>query len=394
MNISVNKAIRHISQDISYEEAVASAEGAHYAINFLNKVKLRAGEKAMVNGGTGAIGSSLIQLLKFHGLQVVATGPTEHLEKLLSLGAERAIDYKLQDFTQDDEKYDYVFDSVGKSTFGKCERLLTDNGIYISSELGPYSQNPFLAVTTTFSEGKKVRFPLPLDIPKSLKIVSELLETGKYKPLIDRSYSMHEVKEAFEYVMSRGENWQCHSQYCSKMISLFRKTRRWLINQNKFGRYILYAIGEVVLIVIGILIALGINNWNQRKATEDREQFYLAALKEEFLQSRVKLQNLIGVNRLNYEGAKKIAGFISDTSRRPSEKELSELLYSSFSYEIDYNPNNSLLTELINSGQLKGYFECWFTQKSYFMGIFYSKYTSAGIQLERSEGENAGYFQE
>ena len=137
------------------------------------------------------------------------------------------------------------------------------------------------------------------------------------------------------------------------MISLFRKTRKWLVNQNKFGRYMLYAVGEVVLIVIGILIALGINNWNQRRITEDREQFYLAALKEEFLQSRVKLQNLIEVNRLNYEGAKKIAGFISDTSRRPSEKELSELLYSSFSYEIDYNPNNSLLNELINSGRLK-----------------------------------------
>ena len=202
MSISLNKAIRHIPQGISYEEAAASAEGAHYAINFLNKVKLRAGEKAIVNGGTGAIGSALIQLLKFHGLQVVATGPTEHLEKLLSLGAERAIDYKLHDFTQDEEKFDYVFDSVGKSTFGNCKKLLVDNGIYISSELGPYSQNPFLAVTTTFSEGKKVRFPLPLNIPESLKMVSELLETGKYKPLIDRSYSMHEVKQAFEYVMS------------------------------------------------------------------------------------------------------------------------------------------------------------------------------------------------
>lgn len=137
------------------------------------------------------------------------------------------------------------------------------------------------------------------------------------------------------------------------MISLFRRTRRWLLRQNKIGRYMLYAAGEVILIVIGILIALGINNWNQSRMMKDREQFYLAGLKEEFTQSRIKLENLIQVNRLNYKGARKIAGFISDPAVRPEEPELSELLYNSFSYEINYNPNNSLLNELINSGRLK-----------------------------------------
>lgn len=202
MSISVSKAIRHIPVGFSYTDAAASVEGAHYAINFLNKVKLRAGEKAMVNGGTGAIGSSLIQLLKYHGLEVVATGPAEHLETLRSLGAKRVIDYKTQDFTRDEEKFDYVFDSVGKSTFGECKRLLVNDGIYISSELGPYSQNPFLAISTTFSEGKKVRFPLPVNITNSLKIISELMESGNYRPLIDRSYPMDQVKEAFEYAMT------------------------------------------------------------------------------------------------------------------------------------------------------------------------------------------------
>ncbi|MCM8569859.1 NAD(P)-dependent alcohol dehydrogenase [Gramella jeungdoensis] len=202
MSIPVSKTIRHIPLGFSYRDAAASVEGAHYAINFLNKVKLRAGEKAMVNGGTGAIGSSLIQLLKYHGLEVVATGPAEHIETLRSLGAKRVIDYKTQDFTRDEEKFDYVFDSVGKSTFGECKRLLVKDGIYISSELGPYSQNPFLAISTTFSEGKKVRFPLPVNIPESLKIISELIESGNYRPLIDRSYPMEQVKEAFEYVMT------------------------------------------------------------------------------------------------------------------------------------------------------------------------------------------------
>ncbi len=202
LSIPVTKAVRKIPAGISYQDAVASAEGAHYAINFINKVKLRAGEKAMINGGTGSIGSSLIQLLKYYGLVVVATGSTNHLEKLRLLGASRVINYETHDFTQDEEKFDYVFDSVGKSTFGKCKRLLVKDGIYISSELGPYYQNPFLAISTTFSEGKKVRFPLPQNIPESLSIISELLGSGDYKPLIDRSYSIEQVRDAFKYVMS------------------------------------------------------------------------------------------------------------------------------------------------------------------------------------------------
>ncbi|MCP9199030.1 NAD(P)-dependent alcohol dehydrogenase [Gramella sp. GC03-9] len=201
-SIPVKKAITKIPEGISFEEAVASAEGAHYAINFINKVKLRAGEKALVNGGTGAIGSALIQLLKFFGLKVVATGPTGQLDKLKDLGVERLIDYKIDDFVQDNEKFDYVFDAVGKSDFGKCKRLLVDDGIYISSELGPYSQNPFLAITTTFSEGKKVRFPLPQNTTASLKLICGLLKSGDFRPLIDRSFDLQDVKEAFSYVMT------------------------------------------------------------------------------------------------------------------------------------------------------------------------------------------------
>ncbi|MUP44916.1 NAD(P)-dependent alcohol dehydrogenase [Gramella sp. BOM4] len=201
-SVSVKKAIRLIPDGISFEQAVASAEGAHYAINFINKVKLHKGERALVNGGTGAIGSALIQLLKYYGLKVVATGPTEHLDKLTEIGADRNINYQKEDFTKDQGKFDYVFDSVGKSTFGDCKSLLVEDGIYISSELGPYSQNPFLAISTTFSEGKKVRFPLPQNTPASLELISRLLENGHFRPLIDRSFEMEDVRHAFSYVMT------------------------------------------------------------------------------------------------------------------------------------------------------------------------------------------------
>ncbi|GAB2761228.1 DUF6090 family protein [Salinimicrobium soli] len=137
------------------------------------------------------------------------------------------------------------------------------------------------------------------------------------------------------------------------MISLFRSTRRLLIKKKKIGRYLLYATGEIFLIVIGILIALGINNWNQNRQAREREKFYLEGLRSEFESSKIKLQNLMEVNRLNYEESKKIAKYLTTSEKLPPEEELSKALYNSFSYEIDYNPNNSLLNELINSGRLE-----------------------------------------
>ena len=137
------------------------------------------------------------------------------------------------------------------------------------------------------------------------------------------------------------------------MLRFFRKIRRNLIAEGRFSKYLIYAIGEIALVVIGILIALAINNWNENRIIEKREQFYLAGLKDEFEQNKIKLQNLIEVNRLNYQNSKKIASLIGNSEELKDEESLSEMLFNSFSYEIAYNPNNSLLIELINSGRLK-----------------------------------------
>lgn len=137
------------------------------------------------------------------------------------------------------------------------------------------------------------------------------------------------------------------------MLGFLRHLRKKLLQKNKFSSYFLYATGEVFLIVLGILIALGINNWNQNRLARNQERFYLEGLKTEFEQSRYKLQQLIEVNRLNYQESIKIAGFVGNQQMKPAEEEFSRLLYNSFSYEIAYNPNNSLLNELINSGSLK-----------------------------------------
>lgn len=137
------------------------------------------------------------------------------------------------------------------------------------------------------------------------------------------------------------------------MLSFLRTIRRRLLAGNNFGKYLVYAIGEVILIVIGILIALGINNWNQNRIIREKEQFYLAGLKTEFEQSRAKLEKLIEINRFNYEESQKIADVLTNRDLIPKERQLSELLYNAFRYEIAYNPNNSLLNEMINSGGLQ-----------------------------------------
>jgi threonine dehydrogenase-like Zn-dependent dehydrogenase len=155
-----------------------------------------------INGGTGAIGSTAIQILVHRGAEVDATCRGEHIPRVKKLGAQKVFDYEKEDFTQTEDRYHFVFDSVGKSSFGKCKHLLLPGGYYLSSELGPRSENPFLAMITPLMGQKKVAFPVPTDLPGSLAYVQKLLAAGELKPMIDRRYQMEEIKEAFEYVNS------------------------------------------------------------------------------------------------------------------------------------------------------------------------------------------------
>ncbi|RRQ50692.1 hypothetical protein DZC72_09220 [Maribacter algicola] len=137
------------------------------------------------------------------------------------------------------------------------------------------------------------------------------------------------------------------------MIKFFRKTRQKLLTEKKVGRYLAYALGEIVLVVIGILIALAINNKNQKNLEKKTEQTYLQGLKEEFLTSKSKLTELLTINEQNIEGAKKLLALTNLKDSLPSEQEFSKLLFQTFVSDIAFNPNNSLLNEIINSGNLK-----------------------------------------
>ena len=186
--------------NVTYEEAAASTEGSHYALSLIRKAKIRSGQDVLVNGATGAIGSAAVQLLKHLGANVTAVCDTEHTELVRGLGAGRVIDYLAEDFTKDTQTYDVVLDAVGKSSFGRCKRLLKPGGIYLSTDLGPLSLNPLLALTTPLFGGKKVMFPIPRDDQEMVRYLQELIQSGAFKPLIDRRYRLDEIIEAYRYV--------------------------------------------------------------------------------------------------------------------------------------------------------------------------------------------------
>ena len=186
--------------NVTFEEAAPSTEGSHYALSLIRKAKIRSGQGVLVNGATGAIGSAAVQLLRRLGADVTAVCDTENVELVRGLGAGRVIDYTAEDFTKDEQTYDVVLDAVGKSSFGRCKRLLKPGGIYLSSDLGPLSQNPILALITPLFGGKRVMFPIPRDDQEMVRYFKGLVESGEFKPLIDRRYPLDQIVQAYRYV--------------------------------------------------------------------------------------------------------------------------------------------------------------------------------------------------
>jgi NADPH:quinone reductase-like Zn-dependent oxidoreductase len=203
LTVRVSRAVT-IPDGISYEEAAASSEGAHYAYNFINKVNITAGQDALVYGASGAIGSAAVQLLKSFGVNVTAVCSTRNLELMKSLGADRVIDYTREDFRRDEQRYDYVFDTVGKISLFKCWSLLKRGGVYISSDLGFLGQNILLPLITPLIKpllgGRKTIFPVPSNVPATLQLVRRLMSEGKYLSVIDRRFTLDQIVGAYRYV--------------------------------------------------------------------------------------------------------------------------------------------------------------------------------------------------
>ena len=205
MTMAEDGALTTMPEGLPYEQAAASCEGSFYAINFLNKVEIDREKKVLVNGATGAIGSATVQLLKHHGVDITAVCNTKNIELVRSLGANRVIDHMKEDFTQmefpsEEEKFDYMFDTVGKSSFFKCRPLLVQGGVYISSDLGYLWQNMFLPLLTKIFWKQEVRFPIPRDCLGCITFVKGLIERGEFKAVIDRTFPLEKIVEAYRYV--------------------------------------------------------------------------------------------------------------------------------------------------------------------------------------------------
>lgn len=186
-------------RDVSYEEAAAAVDGASTALFFLrDKARLSSGQRALILGASGSIGTFAVQLAKHFGAHVTGVCSGGNVELVRSLGADRAIDYTREDFTMDGARYDVIFDTVGKSSFSRCEGSLTPEGRYLVTVMGlrPVAQT----LWTALRGGKRAIFAMSIDKAGALDFLSGLFAEGKLRSIIDRRYRLEEIADAHRYV--------------------------------------------------------------------------------------------------------------------------------------------------------------------------------------------------
>ncbi len=184
--------------NMTYEEASAVAYGGIMALSILRKVRIKKRDQVLINGASGGIGSLAVQLAKYYGAEVTGVCGSPRLEYVRSLGADMVIDYTKEDFTQRDETYDLIFDILGRSSFSKCKRSLKKNGCYL---LASFKMGKVLQMLGTAIIGKKkVICAMAGENPEDLVVLKELVEAGKIKTIIDRTYPLEQTAEAHRYV--------------------------------------------------------------------------------------------------------------------------------------------------------------------------------------------------
>ena len=198
--VSESGALAHKPTNMTFEQAAAVCDGAIIALAGLRKADLRPGRTILVYGASGSIGTAVVQLAKHFGARVTAVCNTKNIEVVRSLGADVVIDYTHDDFTKNGQTYDFIFDAVGKHSFRRCRRSLKSGGIYFETDLGFLWHVPLLILLTRWMGSKKVMLVIPKYTKANVLFVKELIEAGKYRAVIDRSYTIEQVVEATKYV--------------------------------------------------------------------------------------------------------------------------------------------------------------------------------------------------
>jgi NADPH:quinone reductase-like Zn-dependent oxidoreductase len=184
---------------LSWEEAVAIPFGANTALYFLRDLgKIRAGQELLIIGASGAIGSAGVQLAKHFGATVTGVCSGANVELVKTLGADTVIDYTREDFTQNGKTYDLIFDVVGATTFDRCQGSLTPEGVFLQNvmELADVVR----ALWTSLAGERKIKGGVALNNLKRMSFIAELAAAGKLRPVIDRTYPLERIAEAFKHV--------------------------------------------------------------------------------------------------------------------------------------------------------------------------------------------------
>ena len=184
--------------NMTYEEAAAVPVGGLNALHFLRKGNVQRGQKVLIYGSTGSIGTFAVQLARYFGAEVTAVCSTTNLDLVKSLGADKVIDYTKEDFSKNGESYDVIFETVGKSSFSRGIKSLKKNGFYLLAN--PGLSQTLRGLWTSITSSKKVVIALASYRTEDLIFLKELIEEGKIKSVIDRRYPLEQAVEAHRYV--------------------------------------------------------------------------------------------------------------------------------------------------------------------------------------------------
>jgi NADPH:quinone reductase-like Zn-dependent oxidoreductase len=185
--------------NITYNQAAAIPFGGNTALHFLRKAKIQSGQKVLIYGASGAVGTAAVQIAKYRGADVTGVCSTSNLAMVKSLGADKVVDYTVEDFSEGGEAYDIIFDTVGKSSFSSSIRSLKKNGYYlrvVHMALAPILKGLWASMTS----GKRVIGGVTVEKAEDLIFLNQLIEAGQLRPVIDRSYPLEQIAEAHTYV--------------------------------------------------------------------------------------------------------------------------------------------------------------------------------------------------
>lgn len=192
-------ALANLPDNVDFREAVV-CEGAWYANAYLQRFNLQRNQNILIYGASGAIGCAAVQLAKIYGARVTAVVSSVNVRLAKRLGADRVVDYTAEDFTRIEDTFDFVLDAVGKTTYFRCRPLLKSTGVFSATDLGPWWQNILLALWSSLRGSGRVVFPALRSSQSFIEFLREHLASGEFRAVIDRSYPLEEIIDAYRYV--------------------------------------------------------------------------------------------------------------------------------------------------------------------------------------------------